>query len=37
MDHCLSSQPIGRIVADQAREHGWERLNDGYAARLGVT
>lgn len=30
----LSGKPIGRIVADAAREHGWERLNDEYARRL---
>ena len=32
-DFYLSGKPIGRIVADAAREHGWERLNDEYAKR----
>ena len=32
----LSGKPIGRIVADEAKRHGWERLNAGYAQRLGV-
>jgi hypothetical protein len=32
----LAGHPIGRIVADAAREHGWERLNDEYARRLDV-
>jgi uncharacterized protein YndB with AHSA1/START domain len=36
MDRWLSGRPIGRIVAEQALEHGWERLREAYAARLGV-
>jgi uncharacterized protein YndB with AHSA1/START domain len=31
----LAGDPVGRIVADQAMAHGWQRLNDGYAAVLG--
>jgi uncharacterized protein YndB with AHSA1/START domain len=30
----LAGDPVGRIVADEAMAHGWERLNDGYAAQL---
>ncbi len=36
VDHLMAGQPIGRIVADDALHHGWERLNDAYAARLGI-
>jgi uncharacterized protein YndB with AHSA1/START domain len=35
-DRLMAGQPIGRIVADDARHHGWERLNDAYAAHLGI-
>jgi uncharacterized protein YndB with AHSA1/START domain len=35
-EHAMAGQPIGRIVADEAQHHGWERLNDAYAARLGI-
>jgi hypothetical protein len=30
----LAGDPVGRIVADQAMAHGWQRLSDGYAAAL---
>jgi len=35
-DRLLSGDPIGRIVAAAALLHGWDRLNDEYAAHLGV-
>jgi uncharacterized protein YndB with AHSA1/START domain len=35
-DQLLSGQPIGRIVAGEARHHGWDRLNEAYAARFGI-
>jgi uncharacterized protein YndB with AHSA1/START domain len=36
MDLSLSGNPIGRIAAEEAKEHGWERLNAAYAAQLGI-
>jgi uncharacterized protein YndB with AHSA1/START domain len=36
MDRSLAKDPIGRIVADEARAHGWERLDRAYAKQLGV-
>jgi uncharacterized protein YndB with AHSA1/START domain len=35
-DRLLQGRPVGRIVADDARRHGWERLNDAYGERLGI-
>jgi uncharacterized protein YndB with AHSA1/START domain len=35
-DTLMAGEPIGRIVADDARNYGWERLNDAYAARFGI-
>jgi hypothetical protein len=35
-DRFLAGQPFGRIVGDHARQHGWEQLNDAYAARLEI-
>jgi len=32
----LDGRPIGRIVGDEARRYGWERLHDLYAKRLGL-
>ena len=32
----LDGEPVGRIVADDARQHGWERLNDAYAKSFGI-
>lgn len=34
-DHLLSGTPVGRIVADEALEYDWARLEQDYAARLG--
>ena len=34
MDLYLSGTPIGRIAAEEAKKHGWDRLNEGYAAAL---
>ena len=36
MELFLDGQPIGRIVAGEAKQHGWGRLNDAYAAQLGI-
>jgi hypothetical protein len=35
-ERLMVGDPVGRIVEDEAREHGWERLNEEYAARLAV-
>jgi len=35
-DLLLSGERIGRIVAHEAREHGWEELDAAYARRLGM-
>jgi hypothetical protein len=35
-ERALAGQPIGRIVADDAKRFGWERLNAEYAERFGV-
>jgi uncharacterized protein YndB with AHSA1/START domain len=32
----MAGERIGRIVAGDARHHGWERLNAAYAERLGI-
>jgi uncharacterized protein YndB with AHSA1/START domain len=31
----IDGDPVGRIVAEAARQHGWERLEQAYAARFG--
>jgi uncharacterized protein YndB with AHSA1/START domain len=36
-ERMLDGDPVGRVVADEALQHGWERLNDEYAERLGIT
>jgi uncharacterized protein YndB with AHSA1/START domain len=36
MDLALGGKPIGRIVAGEARNHGWEQLNDSYAEHLKI-
>jgi uncharacterized protein YndB with AHSA1/START domain len=35
-DHWMAGRPIGRIVADEAKQYGWEPLNAEYSARLRV-
>ena len=35
-DRLLAGDPIGRIVADEARHHGWERLDEAYSKRFGI-
>jgi uncharacterized protein YndB with AHSA1/START domain len=35
-DHMMVGQPLGRIVADAAKQHGWEELNAAYSAQLGI-
>lgn len=36
MDQFLDGHLIGRIVAEEAKQFGWGRLNDAYAAQLGI-
>ena len=33
-DRHLSGTPVGRIVAGEAMDHGWQRLHDEFAERL---
>lgn len=33
----LAGAPLGRIVANDAKRHGWESLNAAYAERFGVS
>ena len=33
----MAGQPVRRIVADEAKQHGWEQLNAAYSAQLGIT
>jgi len=35
-ERALDGQPIGRIVAHDAKRVGWERLNAEYAGRFGI-
>jgi uncharacterized protein YndB with AHSA1/START domain len=37
MEHALDGAPIGRIVASEALDFGWERLNAEYAKRFGIS
>ena len=34
-ERMMDGDPVGRIVADDARNHGWEGLKDAYAGKLG--
>ena len=36
MEYALDGAPIGRIVALEALDFGWERLNDEYAKRFEI-
>lgn len=33
-ERSLDGKPVGRIVAEDAMEHGWQRLNDAYGKKL---
>jgi uncharacterized protein YndB with AHSA1/START domain len=35
-EHLLDGHPVGPIVGEAARDHGWEDLHDAYAATLGI-
>jgi uncharacterized protein YndB with AHSA1/START domain len=35
-DLSMSGRPVGRIVAEEAKQYGWQELHDSYAARLGL-
>jgi len=35
-DALLAGAPFGPVVAEKAREYGWEELNEQYATMLGV-
>lgn len=32
----LDGKPVGRIVGEDAKRHGWAELHDAYAARLNI-
>lgn len=36
LERALDGRPVGRIVADAAREVGWEKLNAQYATQFGM-
>ncbi len=36
LDHLLSGTPIGRIVAGEAIQFDWQRLNEEYARQFGI-
>lgn len=36
LDHLLSGEPLGRIVAGEAMKFDWPRLNAEYAAQFGI-
>jgi uncharacterized protein YndB with AHSA1/START domain len=36
-ERLLDGQPIDPIVGGKAKEYGWQRLHDAYAAVLGIT
>jgi uncharacterized protein YndB with AHSA1/START domain len=35
-DRMLAGVPIGRIVGEDAMDHGWQERHDEYATRLGI-
>lgn len=35
-ERALAGAPVGRIVAEEGKQHGWERLEKEYAAKLDV-
>jgi uncharacterized protein YndB with AHSA1/START domain len=35
-DQMMAGQPLGRIVAHEAKQHGWEQLNAAYSSQLGI-
>jgi uncharacterized protein YndB with AHSA1/START domain len=35
-ERLLDGSPVGPIRGEAAREHGWDELNEGYAAKLGI-
>jgi uncharacterized protein YndB with AHSA1/START domain len=36
-ERLMAGDPVGRIVAEEARAYGWEALNQQYAATLGIS
>ena len=36
LDRLLGGTPVGRIVGDEARKFGWQRLNAEYARQFGI-
>lgn len=36
-ERLLDGTPIGPIVGESARNHGWDELHDAYAERLGIS
>ena len=35
-ERLLDDDPVGPIVGEDAKHHGWEELHDTYAQRLGI-
>jgi uncharacterized protein YndB with AHSA1/START domain len=35
-EHLLDGQPVGPIRGSEARDYGWDGLNDAYAEKLGI-
>jgi uncharacterized protein YndB with AHSA1/START domain len=35
-DRLLAGSPVGPIVGERAKEHGWEELHDAYSETLGI-
>lgn len=35
-ERMLAGEPVGRIVAEAAKAHGWESLNNAYAEQFGI-
>jgi uncharacterized protein YndB with AHSA1/START domain len=36
-ERMIAGDPVGRIVGDAARAHGWDQLNSAYAASVGIS
>ncbi|MGH3612118.1 MAG: hypothetical protein ACRDRK_05795 [Pseudonocardia sp.] len=35
-EYLLDGRPIGPVVGENARNHGWDQLHDAYADALGI-
>jgi uncharacterized protein YndB with AHSA1/START domain len=36
-ERMLDEDPVGPIVGENAKNHGWDELHDAYAEKLGIT